>query len=33
MTQKYLAPQEGEAAQGQMNDTFRGTVGNVVAAI
>jgi integrase len=23
MTQKYLAPQEGEAAQGQMNDTFR----------
>jgi integrase len=33
MTQKYLAPEEGEAAQSQMNDTFSGMVDNAAAAI
>jgi integrase len=32
MTQKYLAPQEGEEAQSQMNDTFSGMVDNVAVA-
>ncbi len=33
MTQKYLAPMEGEEAQNQMNDTFSGMVSNIAAAI
>lgn len=33
MTQKYLAPQEGEAAQAAMNDTFAGMVSTVAAAV
>jgi integrase len=32
MTQKYLAPQEGEEAQSQMNDTFSGMVDKVAIA-
>jgi hypothetical protein len=32
MTQKYLAPEEGEQAQNQINSTFGGTVVSVVTA-
>ena len=32
MTQKYLAPEEGEQAQSQINSTFGGTVVSVVTA-